>query len=675
MRIISATRLWQYFALCLIPLLSSFSFASDIDNYHIGVGKWDISGTAAEIGMMGYADIKQKSSGIHTRQYARAFIVAEPYGKRVVFVNVDAGMVFQSVKQAVTAKLEQLYPGLYSDDNVVLSATHTHSSIGGQSHYTLYNFTIGGHIEQNFDVMVEGIIAAIGQAHNSLAPGRIYISKGELHNASINRSIKAYENNPAEERSRYGSSIDPDMYTLRFMQADKPIGAINWFSVHPTSMSISNTLLSSDHKGYAQYLFENKMAELGHDDFVAAFAQGNNGDVTSNLWLNGSGPTANEFENTRIIGERQFNSAWNLYSTGDIQLEGPIDFRFTYRDYSKQVVDGSYFADGQPRQTCTAALGYSFAAGSTEDASPVDVPWYEGQIEPNLLSKILSTLIFFPTQEDRECQLPKPVLLATGRGIPYPWTPEVLPASILRIGQFAVLAVPGEFTVMSGRRIRNAALNELTGKVEYAAIAGLSNAYAGYVTTPEEYALQHYEGGSTHFGPWTLPAYQQTFATMASAMREGEAITDETQPRDLSGFQLNFTTGVVYDQTPIGKRFGQVVEKDEVKSVYSPGQQVQVRFWTGHPRNDLKTNDTYLEVQRWSGSEWRTVAVDNDWETKYNWKRIDGFWGTSQAIIQWQIPEGTPSGKYRIVHKGNKETIFTGKIKAFTGTSPEFMVQ
>ena len=38
-------------------------------------------------------------------------------------------------------------------------------------------------------------------------------------------------------------------------------------------------------------------------------------------------------------------------------------------------------------------------------------------------------------------------------------------------------------------------------------VAGLSNAYAGYVTTAEEYDKQHYEGGSTHFGRWTLAAY------------------------------------------------------------------------------------------------------------------------------------------------------------------------
>ncbi|MGI9278521.1 MAG: neutral/alkaline ceramidase [Endozoicomonas sp.] len=642
------------------------------DNYLIGIGKWDVTGTAAEIGMMGYADTGQKSSGIHTRQFARAFIIGQPNGKRVVFVNVDAGMVFQAVNQKVVEALESRYSGVYSAENIVLSATHTHAAVGGQSHYTLYNFTIGGFIEQNYDTMVEGILKAVELAHEDLAPGRILYASGQLNNASMNRSLIAYNNNPIQERESYGSSIDPDMKVLRFMRGDQPVGMISWFAVHPVSMTMENTLLSSDNKGYAQYLFERKMASAGHDDFVAAFAQSNNGDMTSNLWLNGKGPTENEFENTRIIGERQFDKAWDIFSgTGEL-LSGVIDFRHAFRDYSSQSVDGRYFADGQSRNTCVAALGYSFAAG-TEDGRPAGDTWYEGQLQSTIISSILSTVLFFPSEADRECHKPKPVLLATGKAVPVPWTPEVLPASILRIGQFAILAVPGEFTVMSGRRIRQEVASVMPD-IQYSTIAGLSNAYSGYVTTPEEYATQHYEGGSTHFGPWTLPAYRQTFNDMAAAMKAGSSVASGPEPRDLSGFQANFTTGVVHDQTPVGKSFGELVDASEVYASYKVGEKVKVRFWTGHPRNNLRTMDTFVEIQRKAGSQWQVVATDNDWETHYIWKRIDGFWGTSQARIKWFIPEGTPAGTYRIVHKGDKKTIFTGKIKPFVGISPEFQV-
>lgn len=40
-------------------------------------------------------------------------------------------------------------------------------------------------------------------------------------------------------------------------------------------------------------------------------------------------------------------------------------------------------------------------------------------------------------------------------------------------------------------------------------IAGLTNTYASYITTFEEYGVQRYEGASTLYGPHTLDAYIQ----------------------------------------------------------------------------------------------------------------------------------------------------------------------
>ena len=59
-------------------------------SYNIGLGRADITGPAAEIGMMGYAKFGQRARGIHTRLYSRAFIVENvDTDSRVVFVSVD----------------------------------------------------------------------------------------------------------------------------------------------------------------------------------------------------------------------------------------------------------------------------------------------------------------------------------------------------------------------------------------------------------------------------------------------------------------------------------------------------------------------------------------------------------------------------------------------------------
>lgn len=51
------------------------------------------------------------------------------------------------------------------------------------------------------------------------------------------------------------------MTQVKFIEANnqRPIGVINWFAVHSTSMNNTNTLVSSDNFGYASLLFEKKM--------------------------------------------------------------------------------------------------------------------------------------------------------------------------------------------------------------------------------------------------------------------------------------------------------------------------------------------------------------------------------------------------------------------------------
>jgi neutral ceramidase len=37
---------------------------------------------------------------------------------------------------------------------------------------------------------------------------------------------------------------------------DGAIGVVNWFAVHPTSMTFDNRLISGDHKGFASSTWE-----------------------------------------------------------------------------------------------------------------------------------------------------------------------------------------------------------------------------------------------------------------------------------------------------------------------------------------------------------------------------------------------------------------------------------
>lgn len=39
---------------------------------------------------------------------------------------------------------------------------------------------------------------------------------------------------------------------------------------------------------------------------------------------------------------------------------------------------------------------------------------------------------------------------------PYPWQPSIVPVQLLKVGQLVITSLPGEFTTMAGRRVRDA---------------------------------------------------------------------------------------------------------------------------------------------------------------------------------------------------------------------------
>ena len=80
------------------------------NDYLIGTGIYDVTGPAAELGMMGMASIEQKTEGIQSRLFARAFIVCDQTSnKRVVILSADIWLCTQAVKTEVVKRLQSIY--------------------------------------------------------------------------------------------------------------------------------------------------------------------------------------------------------------------------------------------------------------------------------------------------------------------------------------------------------------------------------------------------------------------------------------------------------------------------------------------------------------------------------------------------------------------------------------
>lgn len=667
-------------ALAALALSRAAAAADPCDGnqaFRVGAAIRDITGPPADVPLMGYAMPHQRSRGIHTRLHARAAVIASPCnGKRVAIVAAEIALLTQAVKQEVVRQLKARFGDTYSEANVLLAATHTHSGPGGVSHYFLYNLPALGFSEQNFRAVSEGIAGAIAQAHENLADGRVKLAAGDLLEASVNRSAPAYERNPAAERGRYGHDTDKRMTVVRLEEADgTEIGVLDWYAVHATSMGNTNRLISSDNKGYASLQFEKAKGTKYTEPktFVAAFFNANEGDVSPNIDGKEDGPDDDDFADTQLSGEKQYRRARELYEQAGEALAGGVDFRHAHVKLDAVTVEPA-LADGQPRRTCPAAIGLSMLAGA-EDGRGVG---REGLACNPEWAPDLEFLCALATP----CQGEKPIALEMGTRKPVPWTPEVLPLQILRVGRLVLVNVPFELSTMAGRRLRETVVAALgahrssSGPGEYEVVlTGLSNAYAGYVVTREEYAIQHYEGASTHFGPWTLAALQQETRRLAVAMREGRPVDPGPAPRDLSQAQDTLLETVLFDEVPAGGNFGDAVEQP--RAGYRPGDTARATFWSGNPNNDLELGSSYLQVQHREGEAWTIVAVDRDWETKFHWRRFycPPTLQCSQATIEWVIPGDTPPGVYRIRHDGHHKDRADGKIRPYTGFSREFEVR
>ncbi len=710
--------------------------------FRYGAGVGDITGPALGEEMLGYADPAQVSTGLHTRQHARAFAFASDCDGRsgyAMLVTIENALAFDSIKfgvmERIAADTEDHLSDYWTMDNVLLSATHTHASAGGQAHYDLANVFALGFDEQSYQAAVDGVFEAIVQAHRSLmaaTPGPVKLATAELLDGNFNRSPPPYQLNPEDERARFVDGAGREVTTNRMMTLLKlvrddgtPVGMLNWYSVHATSLGQTNRLLSSDNKGYAAQRFERDFAQSVYADggFIAGFFQSDEGDVTPNPFMDQlteaelrgrdseawftRGGGRDDFEGAMISGYKQYHHARGLWDGADESLHGEvaaihvpilmpsveIEAPATYPDALMPVVG--------KQATCEPALGISFAGGAEDGRGPFTegaaCPMSDDELLPFLtqyLSDTLSPLLYggLPSTllEPVGCYNPAFALLGYGcqaeKPVAIPLTvaplglpvlqlqPRTIPLQIVTIGNLAIIAMPWETTTMAGRRMRAAVLDVLQDAgIDYAVIAGLSNTYIHYVTTREEYQAQNYEGASNVFGPWTLDVVKQEMVRLAADLRAGQAPSSPYAASDYRDHHpLLFThllLAVNDSRLPAGAAYGDVTQQPEARYSMKTAEPlvVEARFYTAHPRNDLLPGSSYLYVERQTGDDWRVVADDDDWFTKFIYERNVG--GGDEAVIRWQVPAGTAPGTYRIRYQG------ASADGPYSGTSDPFELE
>lgn len=519
--------------------------------YSVGASRTEITCFIPSHGILGWGKPDHKAHGIESPLHARAFVFEDLKSRRMlVWVCADLCFISAALRHAVFKVLRENQPQqIWREEDLMLTANHTHSAVGGFAGYLVYDLTIPGFSSQVLNIYAQGIAQAIMQAQQNRRPARIHMIQEPFPldvPVVFNRSLNAYNLNkdvetlaPHEENQ----GVDRTMTLLRFDAADngETLGTLNWFGVHATCIKPVNNVISSDNKGYAATEMERQMP-------VAAFAQTTAGDASPAFrrhagFKDWKAASPDDFENKRVSGTYQLHHALDLYgkAVGNTALSGGLQSYLHHFDLSATAIDAEFVDGRADLHTGEPCIGTYMIAGTREGPGvpkavahlATVVAMLRGEHAPAthgakyffanggqktmLGSKTLPLLPTWVHPVIREFKAQRQHHATA------PWLPTALPVQIFMLGNLAIVALPGEPTTIAGRRIRTAVEPTLRQcGAQTIIIQGYSNDYAGYITTPEEYALQCYEGSHTIFGQWTGPAFQTVARQAAESLRTGQ---------------------------------------------------------------------------------------------------------------------------------------------------------
>src|SRR4051812_34937298 len=169
--------------------------------YLAGTGRGDITAFVKGAGMLGYGIHYNTMESIETPLSARAFIfIDKKNSTKICYVNCELAFITIAVKKGVLKYLERHHPEFnYDEDNLMLTAQHTHSGPSGYSYYGLYNLSTPGFVMEIYKKIVEGIVEAIVKAEGNIKPAKLSWSTGVFEpekEVAFQRSLEAYILNP-----------------------------------------------------------------------------------------------------------------------------------------------------------------------------------------------------------------------------------------------------------------------------------------------------------------------------------------------------------------------------------------------------------------------------------------------------------------------------------------------
>ena len=637
-----------------------------------GFGTRDITPPPG-VGMSSFSADSRQAAGFRQRLHVRAIVLEDDSGERLALVVADLGQVSILLHRKVADRTLRSGAGIGAD-RLLLSATHTHSGPGNFFAADGYNANAGrfsGFDPVVTDFLIDGIAGAIEDAAFDLQPAEAGWIFKPVWDFTYNRSYEAYERNtsprvtvnPGAARLLDQQAVDSTFALLRVDRCDQqwencaPRGAYSVFAIHSSNIPASNNLFDADIHGVIARTVEDHIRlsrQTADDPAYFLLAQGAHGDVGANL----RDPVPCRLY--RFLPERRPSGPRTLRAPE--AWRAPMSEVESCLDATRLEVDSFASALGV-RATeifdhAAAALSSDLSIGRA--FTTVDLRSYTGlhQIcwpprmgaagvggaEKGYIRTWKQRVFFFSLNfveggsaartTPAGCFGHKKVQL--GLLIKEYTLPQVFQLGVFRVGDVLIGSVPVEPTTEVGALIRERILGSGPDGVERAIAVNLANGYGSYVASAQEYEAQHYEGGSTLYGPNTGEMLADELGQLARSLRSGS-------PTVRVDAALAFhEAGPTHFWAPLPIPVG---FRREVFEVACGEDAVRVRWTDLRPGTLIPADGPIVQLEHDSAGQWNLLADDASPDVQV--RAIEARGETYVWEARW-VPTSVPAGGYRL---------------------------
>src|SRR5262245_5203386 len=280
-----------------------------------GLAAVDITPTEP-IWLAGYGARTKPSEGVIAPIFAKALVLEDPRGSRLVVITSDILGFTRAVSDPIAQQLEKKWKLRRSQ--ILFTSSHTHSAPVTRD-YAVFSYGLTPEqeaaVERYSRELETKIVQVVEQAFKDRSPARLWFGRGKAGFA-INR--RAAKSGGVQINVNPAGPVDHEVPVIRISGKDGELrGILFGYACHNTTLTGDNYQINGDYAGFAQTALEKK-----NPGAVALFVTGFAGDANPN--------PRGKLEHAQQYGEDLANSVAGVLSQKMEPISGNLATAFDY---------------------------------------------------------------------------------------------------------------------------------------------------------------------------------------------------------------------------------------------------------------------------------------------------------------------------------------------------------